>query len=232
MTISALALYGSRARKDHADTSDVDLFAISETGSYQMVVREKTNLAIYPLALAEKMALRGDLFMLHIVTEGKPIFDPLHIFKKLNSLFCYKKSYGSEIDHASELGWALIRLAAEIENFTIINRRIAWCVRTILIARSAEQQNPIFSSRELADFAEDGNVVRLIKNKDNNRRDSGLLNAFSKFLLRHAGQQSTWVKSNITDFDEILKHFQDTENEVGVKTLKLVRTQVDPDFLY
>jgi predicted nucleotidyltransferase len=140
MNVASLIIYGSCARGDNVSTSDVDLLSLVSEGDYRMIVQNKINLALYPRTDAFEMARTGELFMLHIVREGRALIDFDADFEKLKADFQFKPSYGTEIANATALGWALIQLGKNVKNFALVNRRIAWCVRTILIAKAAERE--------------------------------------------------------------------------------------------
>ena len=63
MAILSLALYGSRARGDFNNFSDIDLFAVTNEDHYKMIVDGSSNLACYPEKLALQRADSGDLFI-------------------------------------------------------------------------------------------------------------------------------------------------------------------------
>jgi len=219
MSILALALYGSRAREDSDKDSDVDVFALSTEPTYRMIIQNKLNIACYPESLAMKRAREGDLFILHITKEGKIIYDTSAYFQKLKNEFRYKDSYAKEVTDASELGWMLINIATNLSNFTLLNRRIAWCVRTILIAKSAEQKEPCFSAQNLCDFFGNSDIYTLIKNKNNDSFDETIIKNFRNFI-DFFGTQSTILVQR-PDMSAYQDHFKKTNNIIGLKTTVL-----------
>jgi hypothetical protein len=94
----------------------------------------------------------GDLFAGHIALEGKPISDPLDQLGDLRRAFKLRSSYAVEIGHALDFGWFIIRFPKELKP-SLAAKRMIWCVRTILIARSAEAGKPIFAPGELGQTA-------------------------------------------------------------------------------
>ena len=86
MAVSIL-LYGSRARGDAHDKSDVDLLGIKTDGSITFRKEQKgVTLHEYPFSYLEEKAKSGDLFLLHIVSEALPLSDDLNLLKSLLSL--------------------------------------------------------------------------------------------------------------------------------------------------
>lgn len=229
MSIETLILYGSRARGDQDEMSDVDLFAITNSGAYSMIVKNKTNLAAYPFELASQMAENGDIFLLHILEEGKVIYDSGSKFETLKSNFRYKETYEEEIKNASDLGWLIVRHASQATNITLINRRIAWCVRTVLIAKSVEQRYPRFAATALAEFAKDSNVIGLIKIKNENSLSNSILRVFEQFLRTHGTPPPQWLNGG--SISSYLSELTRTNNIVGIKTANALMTAAE-DFGY
>lgn len=165
MAITSMALYGSRARNDNTSDSDTDLFAITNDDRYQMVFHGTTNIACYPRSLAMSRAEGGDLFFLHIVREAIVMYDPDSSFERMQSAFKLRENYRDDILKAAELGIALLINIANFKNYFYINKRLVWCLRTILIALSAERAKPVFSARELASTFEDKEIEILLSAK-------------------------------------------------------------------
>lgn len=217
MSINSLLLYGSHARSDNTESSDIDLFAISDEPNYQMIVQGKTNIACYPEMLAYERSQNGDLFILHICSEAKPIYDPENKLETLREKFKYKDNYKTEKTQASDLGWFLVDNWRQIKNYALINKRIAWCVRTILIASSAEQRTPIFSSAELSLFSKKNYTKILIDSKNSQARNPEIVDHLSNFLSEIGSKRP----SNITSkkIEEYANYFLKTKNIMGTKTI-------------
>ncbi|PMS19151.1 nucleotidyltransferase domain-containing protein [Trinickia dabaoshanensis] len=219
MPILALALYGSRARDDQQPDSDVDLFAVTDDAEYRMVVQANINMACYPRDLAIQRANSGDLFILHIALESRPLFDSSGEFDFIRESFNYKNSYEQEIDLASDLAWFLLKNAEKFRDYIFFNRRVAWCVRTILIARSAELRRPVFSAKQLGEFSGSSEAFLLISAKNSDQFISGYLDHLRGFLDRFgspnpvpSGEQIDWAM-----------RFSASRNVMGLKTLSNMR---------
>lgn len=217
MNVASLIIYGSCARGDNVSTSDVDLLSLVSEGDYRMIVQNKINLALYPRSDAFEMARTGELFMLHIVREGRALIDFDADFEQLKADFQFKPSYGTEIANATALGWALIQLGRDVKNFALVNKRIAWCVRTILIAKAAEQKEAIFASQALAKFVNDPSVANLIENKNSTSSNQKVYRPFQEFLEKWGSAKVSPKSMNLMDYK---KQFQKSGNVVGLKTLK------------
>lgn len=224
MSITTLVLYGSCAREDSSASSDVDLFGIGHENDYRMVVASKVNLAVYSKEAALKMSRSGDLFMLHIVREGRPIYDERVFFRELSSAFEFKLNYSHEVENATELGWALLNSAATTKNWALLNKRMAWCVRTILIARAADDRKAIFSARALSEYSGSKTVPLLIENKDSSTRPRRALDMFEEFLLRHS---SDVLKGTLpSGLPDLLSRFRAKGNVVSEKTIRALLGEV------
>ena len=73
--ISAILLFGSRAREDNGRGSDTDLLLISPPGTPQHKSIGHLSMFFYPWEKLTNDAREGDLFVCHIVREAKPVFD-------------------------------------------------------------------------------------------------------------------------------------------------------------
>jgi hypothetical protein len=225
MAIISLALYGSRARHDEDADSDIDLFAISDEPEYRMIVKGNANIANYPRSLALERAGQGDLFMLHIVSESKTLYDPGGDIEQLKKGFTFRSSYESEIKFASDIAWMLIEHAHSSDNFSFINRRIAWCVRTILIARAANLRRPIFSAKGLAEFSGSALSLSLIKSKGHIGPRAESIKELETFV----GQFGTDRPANrgglsLYDYAPI---FAESKNVMGTKTLSMLQNTAE-----
>lgn len=149
----SLVLFGSRARGDHHSRSDFDLLGIVEGGGIRGEVgRHGTSFYCYPLDLLRKRSEGGDLFLLHLTSEGVVLHDTANIFSLVRESFRYKVSYEVEIRQGSAVVWYLCERPGLLTDRSMV-RRFIWGVRTILIARSAEKRSPVFSSAALAEFS-------------------------------------------------------------------------------
>jgi predicted nucleotidyltransferase len=153
----SLILFGSRARGDHHTISDIDLLGMVGEGT---IKRELTTHGAsfyqYPLDILQTKSDDGDLFVLHLTLEGKVLYDPEGIFANVCKRFRYRASYDREIREASSIIW-FIADRPNLLHSGFARKRLVWALRTILIARSTEQQGPAFSSSALARFA--GNIA-------------------------------------------------------------------------
>ncbi|WP_447888294.1 anti-phage Hailong system nucleotidyltransferase HalB [Serratia fonticola] len=188
MNIKCLALYGSCARGDQDASSDIDFFAIHDQNEYRMYINGNFNMALYPEKKAFEIMNDGNLFALHIKEESKSIFN-YELLNDLKDSFKYKDSYCEDISIASTLGRFIISEQKKIKNFALLNKRLSWCVRTILIAKSADMKEPVFSkgdiSKKFSCLKVNGSVIDfLIELKKENTENKKAIN-FARVFLEH-----------------------------------------------
>ena len=215
--VLGVALFGSRARGDFYDKSDVDVL-LWTTGKFPSV---QTNgilsLSFYPHADLLKKAADGDLFVSHVVHEAVPIWDPRDLLSELREAFTPKKSFDKIISDAAELGSLLIHRADTIKP-RLLNRRIAWVVRTILIARAAERGQYLFSANALATFLDVHEAEVLIAARDELLKDDCRLAAFARILQRWGNDRYLAAPS-----ESYYQLFSKSANELGLRTLREIR---------
>ncbi|PBP98619.1 MULTISPECIES: nucleotidyltransferase domain-containing protein [Pseudomonas] len=224
MAITSMALYGSRARNDHNSDSDTDLFAITDDERYQMVFHGMTNIACYPRELALSRAAGGDLFFLHIVREAVVMYDHDSSFGEMQSAFKLKDSYRDDILKAAELGAALLQNIENFKNYFFINKRLAWCLRTILIALSAQQNNPVFSAKELSTMFADKEIEQLLSTKREHGYIPSSYKKLKKKLFIYSGIDGESLPRNLYDQ---LNYFTLKENKMAEKTISSIINNLD-----
>lgn len=212
MNFSSLILYGSCARGENNNASDIDMLAIHNGGEYEMLYLGNLNISAYPFELALEKSRSGDLFMLHVVTEGNVVTDTDGCAKRVFDSFSYKENYTQEKKLAADLAWYLVLNSRDIDDYSLINRRLAWCLRTLLIADAAEARKPAFSSRALAKFYGDTSVYELIENKSSPVYSPHYIGVMKSFLLEK--------KCPIPSFEfGAQAYFVATGNKVAISTL-------------
>ncbi|UPJ84678.1 nucleotidyltransferase domain-containing protein (plasmid) [Bradyrhizobium sp. 183] len=214
MPLWSMALFGSRARGDDDPQSDVDILFITDEEKPRLINSNRMSCSFYPSSHLLTKAKQGDLFVLHLVREAKVIYDDRDDFAAMSRAFRLKKSYDPVVEQASSLGRFMLRYSDGFDDAALVNRRIAWCVRTILIARAAEERKAIFAANALAEFANTRSVEQLIRNKGAPVLDASILKGFSAFLDK-------WGRSGIepeAPAEAYLEYFKRTGNSVGLRT--------------
>lgn len=220
MSISALFLFGSRARGDHSNDSDIDLLAVSNVSEPMVTGIGPATLYHYSTDWLGAKAKQGDLFVWHIIAEALAIFDPNGVLAKLQKEFQFSSSYEDEILKASDVGWAIASLWDELSAASI-NRKLAWSVRTIAIARVAGSRTPAFSARALAETLGYPNIVSLVGQKDEAHLSETSLKDLLDFLTEFGCPRRD---GDISSADQYSSYFAETQNAVGLKLLELPTT--------
>jgi hypothetical protein len=216
MAITAVFLFGSVAREDHARGSDTDILLVSEGAEPRHVSVGHLSMFLYPWQKLTTDAQNGDLFVCHIVREARPLIDSERRLAQLKSIFKLRSSYQRETIHATDLGWFLVRFGSEL-NPALLAKRMIWCVRTILIARSAEAGHPIFAPQLLAQQASSNLAQELLIERHTRRADPQLKHRFQRFLVTETKPDVFFSKGTRDDF---INRFQITANTVALQTLR------------
>ena len=96
-------------------------------------------------------------------------------------------------------------------------KRLIWCVRTILITRLAEDGQLVFAPKKLAELARSKAAKELLEERRRRRTDDKMVRNLSKFLVTEADTQR-WHRT--ASFDEFVRRFRETSNDVAPKTLE------------
>lgn len=227
--VSAILLFGSRAREDSSRGSDTDLLLVSPPGAPKHKSIGHLSMFFYPWEKLQADARDGDLFVCHIVREAKPVFDPLNQLDQLRSQFRLRASYGREIAHARDLGWFLDRHGGAL-NSNVVVRRMVWCVRTILIAQLAERGRPVFAPLELAMEAP-ASAAELLADRHHRRLDAAMRQRFRQYMMQGNVRPALSSEATVEDYRLL---FLRTGNKVGVQTIErgLRAPEEDDDYYH
>jgi Nucleotidyltransferase domain len=226
--VSAILLFGSRAREDNSRGSDTDLLLISPPGTPQHKSIGHLSMFFYPWQKLTADARDGDLFVCHIVREAKPVFDPLGQLDQLRTQFRLRTSYAREIAHGRNLGWFLDRHAGAL-NDSVVVRRMVWCIRTILIARLAERGTPVFAPHQLA-MAAPASAADLLADRHQRRLDVTMRQRFRQYMTQEDVSPALPSGATIDDYRSL---FLRTGNKVGLQTIERgLRTPKDNEDYY
>ena len=216
MTVAAALLFGSLARADHAEGSDTDILMINLGEETRHVSVGHLSLFLYPWSTLEQEARHGDLFVCHLVREAKALIDPGGYLPKLRGAFQFRSTYQDDIGRAADLGWYLVRYGEEL-NRSLRAKRALWCVRTILIARSAEQRDPVFAPRELAERTHSAAARDLLGHRRQRSEDAVLRASLRQFLADEALADPDLEHA---DRHVFMEKFNATDNKVALQTLR------------
>ena len=103
----------------------------------------------------------------------------------------------------------------------LLRRRIAWAVRTILIARSAEAGNPVFSPAALTALGPSQITAPLIAGKDSAHLSADALTSLERFLREEALADPLPTASDPQPYAEL---FRRTDNAVALGFLRQIHS--------
>ena len=215
MPIVATLLFGSLARADQSGGSDTDLLMVNLNDETRHVSVGHLSLFLYPWRKLEFGARDGDLFACHLVREAKPLLDPDGYLPRLKETFQYRSDYMVEIARATDFGWYLARFGEEL-NSHLQAKRALWCIRTILIARSAERHDPVFAPRLLAEQTRSVAGRDLLTNRHSARDDVDLRQSLRLFLEEETTPDPFNEQADRSAF---IERFRATSNKVALQTL-------------
>lgn len=216
MAVAATLLFGSLARSDHSEGSDTDLLMVNLAKDTRHVSVGRVSLFLYPWRQLERDAHQGDLFVCHLVHEAKPLFDPDGYLPKLQQAFQFRPDYQGEISRAAEFGWYLAKFGDEL-NPALLRKRTLWCIRTMLIARSAERRAPVFSPRQLAEQTRSAAARDLLTNR-HGPHDHGILRRSLRSFLDQESPSTSSLQ--VLDRQAFIDRFAATSNKVALQTLR------------
>lgn len=178
----------------------------------------------YPWRVLVEGASTGDLFTCHIAFEAVALVDPDDLLPKLRATFRFKPDYADEIGRATDLGWFLVRHGDALDP-SAVARRTVWCVRTILIARAAEEGKPVFSPDLLADRTASKAARHLLRNRHAGRADHAMRTRLRAFLREHAPHDGFHREADVGEF---LDRFEATGNDTALRTASMMRKADQP----
>ena len=216
MPAVAILLFGSLARADQSDDSDTDLLVVTLDDETRHISVGHLSLFFYPWSTLEINARNGDLFVCHLVREARPLFDPDGYLPTIQEAFRFRSDYMLDIAHAIDLGWYLAIYGDDL-NSHLQAKRALWCIRTILIARSAERREPVFAPQLLAKQTQSIAGRDLLA-----RRHSSIDSAEVRHSLRRFLEEETTSAffNEQADRTAFIERFRMTSNEVALKTLQ------------
>lgn len=216
MSIAAVLLFGSLARADQSEKSDTDLLMVTAGDTTRHLSIGNLSMFMYPRRRLNQDARNGDLFACHLVREAKAIYDPKDYLSKLKDAFHLKSSYQPEISNAVDLGWFIVKFGDQI-NSALRAKRTFWCVRTVLIAQSAESGNPVFAPNVLADRTASRFAREILIKRHDRWNDNDLRRYLRLFLEETKPTEPFHSRANRAEYFE---RFTSTANKVALQTLQ------------
>lgn len=161
---SALILYGSRARGEAEEGSDVDLIlADPGDGIRSPHVSNGVSVHWYSQDWLAAEAQVGNLFVYHIAFEGVPLIDYNDLLGSLRRAFRLKTTYSEEAAQAATV--MALAMRHEFSESPLIRRRFFWALRTLAISKSADAGSPVFGAAALEGILGVPGIADLIRNR-------------------------------------------------------------------
>ncbi|MEP1575998.1 nucleotidyltransferase domain-containing protein [Roseibium album] len=217
--IEALMLYGSAARHDTDENSDIDILAVCDTDRPYSHKVDGIEIQFINAKKLIEMGRSGDLFALHLALEGQVIFDFSGQLSNLKSCAVPRKSYAKERREAFDLAWFLHDFGQEYEP-ELVNRRIAWCVRTVVISLLAEKNDIAFSPTVLAERFPLYGVPFLIDLRRSDLQTYARIGQLESFLFGFGA-----TRPDASSPTEYLEYFCETKNKVAVSTYRKLEAE-------
>lgn len=136
---TALFLYGSHARGDAKDTSDIDILQVTPVHTAPYAVG-RFNITCYTFDQLLRLARRGGLFARHLVQEALPLHDPQGLLETLKSAYVATQTYDGV--RREVCGCAPLLDLAEAqydENSDGLSSLVSYLIRTYLYASAFDQ---------------------------------------------------------------------------------------------
>lgn len=211
-------LYGSMARGDSGEQSDVDLLISESSGKIYSERAGRVEVQYTPQDHLLDMASDGSLFAAHLVFEARVVSDPDGFFKVFKKAFAARESYSDERDCALALAAYLMKRKLQGRQHVIKNKRIAWCVRTTLISLLAEKGLFVFSPIHLAEIYPNPSVQRLLSYRRSKEPQEGINRDIELFLEQFQGN-----RYGAMSFAELRHEFKVQGNSVAMATMKSLK---------
>jgi nucleotidyltransferase-like protein len=221
MPTVALVLYGSRARGEQTEQSDVDLLAVTRGEARGCYRRGRVSVTRYPFEHVVGRARAGDLFAYHIVSEGRVVYECEPVFQTIVGEFALRPDYSREIELASDVGWFLLHHRDRIVSAARFSAKLAWCTHTMLVARAAGQRRPVFSTAGLAAFARSPDVALVLGSKRCADVRGEVIEGFRRVLARFGAAEPVALPTLAAE----RRRFEAGRNRAGVSVVSSLASE-------
>src|ERR1700731_4433477 len=149
---TALFLYGSHARGDAQETSDVDILQVTPTHTAPYTVG-RVNVTCYTLEQLLRLARQGGLFARHLIEEALPLADADDVLGVLKSAYVRPLDY--DVVKREVCGCAPLLDVADSqfnENADGLSSLVSYLIRTYLYATAFDRQAKSFAMGHVLDL--------------------------------------------------------------------------------
>lgn len=137
-----LVLYGSRARGTSRDDSDIDVLQLVEKDPRSYAI-DSMNVTVYTAAHLTAMAVRGSLFVRHLIDEGIVLSDPYGLVASALGAYQEPPTYARLKTELRVLLDAMSKADAA-QYRPLLDNLARFTVRSALYVRTAEVGDPVF----------------------------------------------------------------------------------------
>jgi len=185
--LPSVILFGSAARGDNDSHSDIDILVIESDTFPQSIKSGKVEIQKLSRSNAMQKCIAGDLFMLHILHEGVAISDPEGFVSRLRESFHLRRDYSAERREALILASFITENWGSFKDTSLLNKRIAWCVRTAVISRLVEEGRIVFSPSGLIKLTPEMNISGLLELRRSSAPPENYISSLKKFVCLCGG---------------------------------------------
>jgi hypothetical protein len=147
---TSVMVFGSYARGDPSEASDIDVLALTKRHS-PSASRGRVTVSAYDEATLRGMAQRGSLFVLHLRSEGVVVRDAEGKLRECLDSYCSPNSYDPLRATLRAVANLLDATEAEYkQRWKGYNEVALFVLRSLLYAHFAEAGDPVFSLRVIA----------------------------------------------------------------------------------
>jgi predicted nucleotidyltransferase len=145
----ALFLYGSHARGDAQEASDVDILQVTLAHTAPYAVGQ-INITCYTLEQLLRLARQGGLFARHIVEEALPLTDPHDVLRDLKEAYVRPLDYhGVKTDVCGCAPLLDVSDSEFCENANGLGSLVSYLIRSYLYATAFDQGAKSFAMRHV-----------------------------------------------------------------------------------
>jgi predicted nucleotidyltransferase len=149
---SGIFLYGSHARGDSGEMSDIDILQVTTSHAAPYAVG-RVNVTCYTVKQLLDLAREGSLFARHLISEAQPLNDPYKILEAMKSAYVSPMTYDPVRREVCACAPLLdVDQAEYIENREGLTSLVTYLIRTYLYALAFDQGAQSFAMGHIVEL--------------------------------------------------------------------------------